>query len=85
MLSLSLWLTIATWIDTIMGLGFRLVGGGGVVSFIGWWVAAVWCLSCEFVQWDCVGLCWIFRIGFDGVYYGWVLMGWVHGGRGGFR
>ena len=45
----------------------------------------MWCLSCEFVQWDCVGLCWIFRIGFDGVYYGWVLMGWVHGGRGGFR
>ena len=29
-------------------------------------MAAVWCLSCEFVQWDCVGLCWIFRIGFDG-------------------
>ena len=45
----------------------------------------MWYLSCGFVQWDCVGLCWIFGMGFDRVYFGWVPMGWVHGGRGGLR
>ena len=55
------------------------------VWVLGQWVAVVWYLSCWFVQWDCVGLCWIFGMGFAGVYYGWVPMGWVHGGRGGLR
>ena len=40
---LSLWLMAATWINAVVGLGFRPMGGGGVVSFM--WVCSV-------------GLCW---------------------------
>ena len=63
-------MTATAWIGAVVGLGFRPVGGSSVVSFM--WVCSV-------------GLCWIFGMGFDGVYYGLVPMGWVHGGRGGLR
>ena len=66
-LAFSLWLMTVTWIGEVVGLGFRPVGGGGVVSFM--WVCSV-------------GLCYIFGMGFDRVCYGWVLMVWVYHGSG---
>ena len=45
---LFLWLTTVTWIGVVVGLGFRPVGGSGMVSFM--WVCSV-------------GLCWIFGMG----------------------
>ena len=46
-LAFSLWLTATTWIGAVVGLGFRPVGGNGMVSFIWVWSEAF--------MWICVG------------------------------